>query len=368
LIKCKWECYFWSFTAYFFRILEKIIEKVNRKIKEYKRNNKYEVTLSQILTVTQLTLLAKQFKYLDRKVYLSKSSITETGHGKNRKWCLTSDSFLDLKEFPRPIDLTVSEDDLQTDEIDADSIDIDHQLPGLDIQDAIEDQLHKLITKLLIEKYPSSLQSRVEVLFNVVEKYLGDSNPEINVDLARESTLPQETILKLMRLIIKDLLEIQRATIGETKMLTKQRINKIAQLKISLTHLEDQEKNEIQTLEKLHRGLYQPKETFAYWKRDQTVCYSILSPKDISRLRFQMHVCCLFWNELLHLTQLKSRRIRVALESIDGLTKYGKEVRLREYEEWLKEFLDPPASRERSTKNLPLHFSTSSSNNIQMVR
>jgi hypothetical protein len=56
-----------------------------------------------------------------------------------------------------------------------------------------------------------------------------------------------------------------------------------------------------------------------------------------------MHVCCLFWNELLERTQLKSRRIRVALESIDGLKKYGKEVRLREYEEWLKEFLQTTA-------------------------
>jgi hypothetical protein len=232
------------------------LKKVNRKIQEYKRNGMFEVTLSQILSENQLKFLTKQFKSSDRKIFLSKSFITETGKGINRKWHLTSKSFVDLKEFPRPEDLALSEDEIKRDQRDVptfesstlptEDIGDDHQCP-VDKQEKIEERLLELITDLFIQEYPSSPQSRVEVLLNVVEKYVGDSNPEINVDLARESTLPQETILKLMRPIIKDHLEIQRATMGETKMLTKQRINKIAQLKISLTHLEDQEKNEIQT-------------------------------------------------------------------------------------------------------------------------
>ena len=68
-----------------------------------------------------------------------------------------------------------------------------------------------------------------------------------------------------MRPIIEDHLETQRKTIGEARMSTKERINKIAQLRITLKHLEDQEKSEIGTLEKLYRGMIQPKETYVNW-------------------------------------------------------------------------------------------------------
>jgi hypothetical protein len=233
---------------YFSRTLEKIIKKVNRKIDEYKRKNKFEFTLSHFLTEKELKIVAKHFKSLDRKVYLTKSSITETGRGTKRKWSFTSESFLDINEFPRPVDLTALNDDLGLkDSLTSISVTEVPEDDFLDSQEVIEQKLLTIITDFLVTNYPSSPQARLEILLNVTDKISCQWNPDIHVDLARESTLPQETILKLMRPIIKDHLEIQRATMGETKMLTKQRINKIAQLKISLTHLEDQEKNEIQT-------------------------------------------------------------------------------------------------------------------------
>jgi hypothetical protein len=252
---------------YFSRTLEKIIKKVNRKIDEYKRKNKFEFTLSHFLTEKELKIVAKHFKSLDRKVYLTKSSITETGRGTKRKWSFTSESFLDTNEFPRPVDLTSTalNDDLGVeDSLTSISVTECPEDNLLDSQEVIEQKLLTIITDFLVTNYPSSPQARLEILLNVTDKISCQWNPDIHVDLARESTLPQETILNLMRPLIKHHLETQRATIGETRMLTKQRSNKIAQLKVTLKHLEDQEKDEIQTLEKLHRGLYAPKETFLY--------------------------------------------------------------------------------------------------------
>jgi hypothetical protein len=85
---------------------------------------------------------------------------------------------LTVKKFPRPIDLTLSEDDLLTEDLfpfQSCSIPNEHQSPDLldplDPQELIEDQLLILITDFLFKTYPSSPQSRVEVLLNVAEVF-----------------------------------------------------------------------------------------------------------------------------------------------------------------------------------------------------
>ena len=111
---------------------------------------------------------------------------------------------MDLKEFPRPIDLTRSEDDLLTVERDLSpfkscSIPNEHQSPDLldplDPQELIEDQLLILITDFLFKIYPSSSQSRVEVLLNVAEKNSQSSNPDIRVHLACDASLYKRLLL-----------------------------------------------------------------------------------------------------------------------------------------------------------------------------
>ena len=79
------------------------------------------------------------------------------------------------------------------------SINLPNLLDPLDPQELIEDQLLILITDFLFKTYPSSPQSRVEVLLNVAEKYSQSSNPDTRVHLARDASLLQETIINLTR-------------------------------------------------------------------------------------------------------------------------------------------------------------------------